>query len=57
MDMMRQAKDFQEGGQKMEKEKRFIRDMRDLKEFISANKRREDYFNQIMDRVISRDLK
>jgi hypothetical protein len=41
----------------MQKERRFIRDMQELKEFISANKRREDYFNQIMDKVVSRDLK
>ena len=35
-------------------ERTFIRDVEELKEFIKTNKEREDYFDKIVEKVISK---
>lgn len=35
----------------------FIKDIEELREFIKMNKKREDYFDHIVDRVISKNSK
>ncbi len=35
----------------------FIKDIEELREFIKMNKKKEDYFDHIVDRVISKNSK
>ncbi len=37
--------------------KQVIKDLEELKQFIKASKKEEDYFNRIIEKAISRNLK
>ncbi len=39
-----------------EEPKTFIKDIEELREFIKMNKKKEDYFDNIVEKVISKNL-